>query len=57
MPMLFVQTNLPTDKLPADISVALTNLVSKELSKPVTYIFVSVTHVPLLVFQGQFLFS
>ena len=53
MPMLFVQTNVPTDKLPSDVNLGLTNLISAELSKPAQYIFVSVQHVPLLSFQGK----
>lgn len=53
MPMLFVQTNVPIDQLPSTVNQDLTQQVSDLLSKPKNYIFVSVTHVPNLTFQGE----
>lgn len=54
MPMLFVQTNVPVEKLPSNVNSELTDAVSSLLSKPKEYIFVSIVHVPNLTFQGTF---
>ena len=53
--MLFVQTNVPVDQLPANINIELTQQISDLLVKPKNYIFVSVSHVPNLTFQGEFI--
>lgn len=53
MPMLYVQTNVPVDQLPAKVNQELTQQVSDLLGKPKSYIFVSVTHTPNLTFQGE----
>ena len=56
MPMLFVQTNVPVDQLPSTVNQDLTQQISDLLSKPKNYIFVSVSHVPNLTFQGEVMF-